>query len=336
MAADILFIALSLAVILLSCALFTNAVEWFGKALGVSQGVVGSVFAAVGTALPETIIPIIAILVIGDEKSKEIGVGAIAGAPFMLATLAFFITGLAVIAYALTGRRGFKINADSRVISRDLSFFLVIYIVAVSTTFIRQYALAKGVVAAALFVSYFVYIRFTFSDQGGEGGEELKPLLLGRLFKTQENLVIIIIQLGLALAGIILGSRLFIARVESLSEALGVAPLIISIIITPIATELPEKFNSIIWMGEKKDTLALGNITGAMVFQSCIPVAFGVAFTEWNLAGVTMVSAVLAIVSAGLVFLWVKLKAAVNPFALLLGGVFYAALLFYIFGGGNT
>src|SRR5665647_3849985 len=33
------------------------------------------------------------------------------------------------------------------------------------------------------------------------------------------------------------------------------------------------------WVRQEKDTLALGNITGAMVFQTCIPVAFGIAFT---------------------------------------------------------
>ena len=86
---DILFTALSLILILASCLIFTNAIEWFGKKLNLSQGVVGSVFAAIGTALPETIIPIIAILYYNDDKSKEIGIGAIAGAPFMLSTLLF-------------------------------------------------------------------------------------------------------------------------------------------------------------------------------------------------------------------------------------------------------
>jgi Ca2+/Na+ antiporter len=95
--------------------IFTNAVEWFGKKLNLGQGVVGSILAAVGTAMPETIIPIIAILFHHDEKFKEIGIGAIAGAPFMLGTLAFFVTGIAVLIYAAMGKRTIKMNADTKV-----------------------------------------------------------------------------------------------------------------------------------------------------------------------------------------------------------------------------
>lgn len=83
---DVLMLIFSLAFILFSCFIFTNAVEWFGKKLNLSEGVVGSVLSAVGTALPETIIPIIAILFSASEKSHEIVIGAIAGAPFMLGT----------------------------------------------------------------------------------------------------------------------------------------------------------------------------------------------------------------------------------------------------------
>ena len=54
--------------------------------------------------------------------------------------------------------------------------------------------------------------------------------------------------------------------------------MLLALVIAPIATELPEKFNSIIWVRQNKDTLALGNITGAMVFQSTIPTVVGLVF----------------------------------------------------------
>src|SRR5712691_10955869 len=97
---DILVLALAFLVILIGAELFTNSIEWFGRKLGLAEGAVGSVLAAVGTALPETMIPIIAILFSGQTHSTEIGVGAILGAPFMLATLAMFVTGVAVMVQA--------------------------------------------------------------------------------------------------------------------------------------------------------------------------------------------------------------------------------------------
>ncbi|MDR4471739.1 MAG: hypothetical protein MRJ92_03475 [Nitrospira sp.] len=55
-----MFVA-SVVITLAGCHLFTNGIEWLGKRLNISEGAVGSVFAAVGTTLPETSIPIIAI-----------------------------------------------------------------------------------------------------------------------------------------------------------------------------------------------------------------------------------------------------------------------------------
>ena len=56
----------ALAVILVAAELFTNGIEWFGHKLNLAEGAVGSVLAAVGTALPETMIPLVAILFAGS------------------------------------------------------------------------------------------------------------------------------------------------------------------------------------------------------------------------------------------------------------------------------
>src|SRR3954451_20454697 len=98
---DLLILVAAFVIILIGAELFTNGIEWFGRKLELAEGAVGSVLAAVGTALPETMIPIIAILTGGgSEASHGIGVGAILGAPFMLSTLAMFVTGIAVLLVA--------------------------------------------------------------------------------------------------------------------------------------------------------------------------------------------------------------------------------------------
>ncbi len=77
----------------------------------------------------------------------------------------------------------------------------------------------------------------------------------------------------------------------------------LSLLLAPLATELPEKANSFLWVRDGKDDLALGNITGAMVFQSTIPVAVGVAFTAWQLDRLAILAAGLAL-AGGAVALW--------------------------------
>ena len=123
----ILMTAVSLGLILLSCYIFVNAVEQAGEKLNLHQGIIGSVLAAIGTALPETIIPIMAIIITNTPNSHQIGIGAIAGAPFMLGTLAFFVTGAAVLVYSALGKRTITMNADPALVRKDLTFFLIIY-----------------------------------------------------------------------------------------------------------------------------------------------------------------------------------------------------------------
>ena len=96
--------AIALGAIVIAASLFTNAIEIIGGRLSLGQGAVGSVLAAVGTALPETMIPVVAILAAvfagrDPETAGEIGIGAILGAPFMLATLAMFVVGASALAY---------------------------------------------------------------------------------------------------------------------------------------------------------------------------------------------------------------------------------------------
>src|SRR6266496_3878551 len=108
---DWLFLAIAFVVILLAAELFTNGVEWVGEGFGLSEGVVGSVLAAVGTALPETLLPLVAILS-GHEAGEEIGIGAILGAPFMLTTLAMVVIAVAVFAYARSNGRSLELDGD--------------------------------------------------------------------------------------------------------------------------------------------------------------------------------------------------------------------------------
>jgi cation:H+ antiporter len=120
----------------------------------------------------------------------------------------------------------------------------------------------------------------------------------------------------LASLGVIIGgAHFFVDAVEHAAAGLVLAP------------ELPEKFNSIFWIREGKDTLALGNVTGAMMFQSTVPVAFGILFTPWNLAPLDLFAGVLALASGGLVYLSLRLSGKLRAGRLMLGGLFYLAFV---------
>lgn len=323
-----------LVIILAAAEFFTNGIEWTGKRCGLSEGAVGSVLAAIGTALPETIVPVLAIFFGNGEASAHVGIGAILGAPFMLGTLAFFVTGAAVVWFRRNPAQGvFKgvpeMKINRQIVLRDLSVFLALYSLAVGASLVDVF-MVKVLIAVALVGAYIFYVAQTCKSGECLGEEELPCLYLAKGAK-EPQLGIIIFQVILALAGIVLGAKLFVAGVEEAAEFLGIAPLLLSLIIVPIATELPEKFNSIIWVRQGKDTLAMGNITGAMVFQSSIIPAIGIVSTPWKLSWLPTASAILALVSAALVVLTVYRTGKLKPQVLLTGGLFYLVFIGLIF-----
>ncbi|MDR5736921.1 MULTISPECIES: sodium:calcium antiporter [unclassified Caballeronia] len=323
-------LAFMLAIILIASELFTNALEHLGERLGISEGVTGSLFAAVGTALPETTVPIIALL--GGTASRavneEIGVGAILGAPLMLATLSTCLMTLAIV--KSRGLRG-VITPERSGFTRDLNFFLVAFLIAAGAMFVPHHAWqVRALFAGGLVVLYIIYVVATFRAsanlvESGHGTEAPETLFISRLgLKT--SLGSIMLQF---LAGIVLlvgGAKGFIHGVEGVSQALGVSALLLSLIIIPIATELPEKVNSILWARRGKDTLAFGNITGAMVFQGTLLPAIGIMLTPWE-PRIEVLTGVLITLAAAA---WLRFHARGNGVALwaLLGnGVLYAAYL---------
>jgi cation:H+ antiporter len=342
----VILLLASLVIILICAELFTNAVEWLGLKLNVNEGVVGSVFAAVGTAMPETLIPIVAVFFVGGAHGGDVGIGAILGAPFMLATLAMFVTGTAIFIFSRSGRRGTTLMVNTSVLGRDIRFFLIAYLIAVGTAFVPNYPLKVAVAVGllALYV-YYVYRHAKEEEQTHdieeeiEAGtpleteaEELGPL---RFQPGSQNpqMGVVSLQLVVSLAVMVFGADMFVKQVTEVATALAVPSLILALLIAPIATELPEKFNSVLWVRRGKDTLALGNISGAMVFQSCFPVSFGLIFTHWDASQnpPAFMSAGMAIAAGTLLFILMRTgQKKLTARTLITCGAFYAAYLVYL------
>ena len=341
---DVLILAGAFVVILLGAELFTNGIEWFGRKLELAEGAVGSVLAAVGTALPETMIPIIAILSGGGSSASHgVGVGAILGAPFMLSTLAMFVTGVAVLFVARSRPGRDVMPVDTGVLAHDMRYFAIAYGLAIAAAFLPlDPPWLKWVVAAILIGIYAWYVKGHFEADPDVDAEDLAPLRFRRLDSRAEltnpavpRLRTVNIQVLAALALIIIGAYFFVGAVEHLATSFGLDEALLALVIAPIATELPEKFNSVIWVRQGKDTLAMGNITGAMVFQSCIPTVVALLFAAdaWHFTDgsrIAFASAGIAFISSALIFIPMARAGRLTGRRLLVGGAFYLVYLLVV------
>jgi cation:H+ antiporter len=328
---DVVLLLISFAIVLAGALLFTNAVEWVGHELKLGEGAVGSVLAAVGTATPETLIAIVALLD-ATKGSEDVAIGAIVGAPFLLATLAMGLVGLFAYLYRARRRQGLELVAHGPTLERDLLTFLAFFLASGLLAW-GPPAAVRIPVGIAFLVAYVLYVRSTLRGGGSVQGEEtLDPLLFDRRpeRRSDPSLGLCVVQLLVGLGAMVGGAHLFVEQLLSLADNIGVEPLVLALVLAPLATELPEKVNSFFWVREGKDALALGNVSGAMVFQSTIPVGIGLIFTNWSLNGNAVLSICLGVAGGLIAYLSLhrgnrfRLPAVIAWFAL------YASFIFVV------
>jgi cation:H+ antiporter len=336
--------------IYLACEAFVNAVEWLGVRMKVGPVAVGTILAAAGTALPESVVTLVAVLY-GGPSGKDIGVGAALGGPLVVGTLAYAVVGgmlllrqratrslsglpAAVPAGPVSGydagatadaadsARGPLDGTDMVGLARDQTWFLSIFV----------FKVALGVVAFSIkpwlgivfLLAYGVYamreIRGTGEHASAEG---LEPLTFQKS-RAVPTTFAVVAQTLVTLVVIFAASQLFVAQLDWAGPALGLPAVVVALLLSPVATELPEIMNAIIWVRQGKTSLALGNISGAMMIQATVPSALGLLFTPWKFDTPLLLAGVATL--ASVVYLLVLFRRdLVTPKRLLGAGGFYLA-----------
>jgi cation:H+ antiporter len=347
----VLLIACAVA-IYLSCGWFVNAVEWLGQRLNIGTMAVGTILAAFGTALPESVVTLVAVTTGPTAEIRNIGVGAAMGGPLVLATVAYGVTG-AMLLRRRSRRREMvlvgvgaarlverPVNEDGNApdatladpahtarLAKDQRWFMAVFVVKVALGLVA-FAI-KPWLGLVFFAAYGVYFwREIRSDTSGNQDEhELAPLKLQPRAVRPATTAVLVQTLG-ALAVIFVSSQIFVHQLDAIGPMLGLSGAITALLLSPIATELPEIMNAIIWVRQGKTQLALANISGAMMIQATVPSGLGLLFTDWRLDHALLWSG--AVTMAAITYLLVTLRAnKLTPTRLAI-----AALLYLVFAAG--
>jgi cation:H+ antiporter len=285
--------------IYLACEFFVNGVEWVGRKLAVGQKATGTILAAFGTALPESVVTFVAVTFPHTVMDKDIGVGAAMGGPLALGTIAYAVVGVTLLICRRplpTGDEGRTLYAG---LSRDQAWFIVISIAK----------LAVGIAAFAFkpwlgVLFLLAYAAYAWKEMTGvEDAEEveLEPLRLTPKVAIPTTLAALTQTLA-ALAVIFIASRFFVSQLGALGPYLGLKPQLLSLLVSPVATELPETLNAVIWIRQGKVRLALANISGAMMIQATVPTAFGLFATPWVLDPALVLAGAVTLLSVSILF----------------------------------
>jgi cation:H+ antiporter len=293
--------------IYLSCEWFVNAVEWLGLRLKIGPLAVGTVLAAFGTALPESVVTFVAVVFGSGPEQKDIGVGAAMGGPLALATAAYGVTGVMLLTRRRKSAAGSREDlGDTRKLARDQRWFLVIFVVKVTLGLVTF--AYKPWLGLAFFAAYGVYFwrELRADDDGESNGAQVsvEPLKLQPRRETPATWAVAV-QALVTLAIIFVASQLFVHALEGVGPMLGLPAAVTALLLAPIATELPEIMNAVIWVRQGKTHLALANISGAMMIQATVPSGLGILFTSWRFDGPLLLSGVVTVIA--MVFLLLAL-----------------------------
>jgi cation:H+ antiporter len=346
------------AAIYFSCEWFVNAVEWLGQRLNVGSMAVGTVLAAFGTALPESVVTLVAVTTGPTAEIRNIGVGAAMGGPLVLATVAYGVTGAMVLLQRrrrsremvlvgvgaarlverhtierATVERGTQGSdtvladpAQTERLARDQRWFMAVFLVKVALG-LMAFAI-KPWLGLLFFAVYAVYFwREIRGGHPGDDREELAPLKLQPRAARPATAAVLIQTLG-ALAVIFVFSQIFVHQLDAIGPMLGLSGAVTALILSPIATELPEIMNAIIWVRKGKTQLALANISGAMMIQATVPSGLGLLFTDWRLGPALLWSG--AVTMAAIAYLLATMRAQ----KLTATRLALTALLYLVFAAG--
>ncbi|MFB7495927.1 sodium:calcium antiporter [Streptomyces sp. NPDC056161] len=343
--------------IYLSCEWFVNAVEWLGERLNVGKMAVGTILAAFGTALPESVVTLVAVTTGGTEEAKNIGVGAAMGGPLALATVAYGVTGAMLLVKrrkdrAAAADRGNERTAalveasaagpgsfgpppsagagteqalgdedDMKRLAKDQKWFLPIFLVKVALGLVAfAFKPALGLLFFAAYAVYF-WREIRGGQDENEEGEELEPLKFQPTAASPATWAVAA-QTLVTLVVIFFASQLFVKQLDAIGPMLGLSASVTALLLSPIATELPEIMNAVIWVRQGKTKLALANISGAMMIQATVPSGLGLLFTRWHFDGALLWSGLVTM--AAIVYLLATMRAhKLTPARLAVAAGFY-------------
>jgi cation:H+ antiporter len=296
-----LLFLLSAGAIYVACEYFVNGIEWLGQKLNFGATATGTVLAAFGTALPESAVTFVAVMLGRTPQVRDIGVGAALGGPLVLATIAYTVVGVALWCNrSRLGRADMRVRVDHARLARDQSWFLSIFVVKCGLGLI---AFAFKPWLGVLFLA--AYALYVWQELKGEDtashDEQLEPLKF-QPRAALPSLTMVIIQTCVALLVIAYASHIFVSQIQTIGMALHMPPHLIALVLSPVATELPETMNALIWVRQGKERLALANISGAMMIQATVPSALALFATPWMFDAPLIVAGVLTAVA--IVYLW--------------------------------
>ena len=247
MTAQILFLVLGLALLIVSAEWLVGGATSLARRYKISDLTIGLTVVAFGTSAPELVVNLFA----STSHHQDIVFGNILGSNnFNL----FIILGIAGLIFPLKVHVSTVWKEIPMSLAALVGFFLMVNIPFGGE---RMLGRIDGIILLVLFVffQYYIYHQIKNYEPEQTGHTVHRPL-----WKTITFII-------LGLAGLVMGGRLVVSNAVLIAQVLGVSEKVIGLTIIAAGTSLPELATSVVAAVKKNADIAVGNIIGSNIFN---------------------------------------------------------------------
>lgn len=317
-----LLLASSLVAVFFSSLMFVNAIEYAGSRLNWSHSFTGAIVAPLFTSIPELALFIIAVFIHGGTSGHLIGLGMIFGEPFMTSSLSYFLVFCSILAaFTLSGRKTHSIDVD-RSLSIPFVFVLLLF----------PFALLPGIIHSVYlqylmgFIFLFFYLMYVRTMAGRRSAAMEEGAEIPYFMHLRNHWGLAALQLLVSALLLYYGANLMVQAITLISDIHRVSPLVVAILVIPVATAIPETLSAMIWAYRGRNSLAIGSIIGEKVLYATFYPGMAMFFIPWELDAQVYLS-VLATTIVSLVFFLFSRRGKMPFYAMAIGLPFFIAYI---------
>lgn len=302
---DIIFIVLGVTLVLWGADRLTEGASSLARRMNVPEMIIGLTIVAAGTSAPELFVSLVSAL----KGTPDMAVGNVVGSNTMNAML---IVGCAAAVAPMVISRS--------TVRKDIPFAIGATLLLMALTYDGTLSWVDGIILLAGFAAFMVYTLR--QAKAGSSEEEATATNM----KTGKAVLYLI---G-GLAGLVVGSNVFVDHASNLAFALGISEAVVGLTVVAGGTSLPELATSVVAARKGQSAIAIGNVIGSNVFNILMILGLTGVICPLEIEGITLVDQAVMLVSIVLVWLFSRTRYTVERWegVLLVAG--YAAYLAWL------
>ena len=300
---NVLLIVVGVALVLFGADKLTEGASALARRLNVPEIIIGLTIVAAGTSAPELFVSLVSAL----NDTPDMAVGNVVGSNTMNAML---IVGTAALVAPMV--------ISPSTVKKDIPCSVLASILLAVLAFDGFLGRFDGIVLLLGFAAFMAYTLVQSKAGKDDVVKESSPVWKNILF------------IVFGLAGLVVGSNLFVDSASDVALSLGISEAVVGLTIVAGGTSLPELATSVVAARKGQSAIAIGNVIGSNVFNILLILGLTATINPLEIEGITTVDMAVMLLSVALIWLFSRTRYTVERWegaVLLLG---YMAYLWWL------